>query len=47
KAKLLMQETDKAIQEISEEVGYTNYNSFNRAFKNVVGVAPSDYRKAM
>ncbi|MCK6077716.1 helix-turn-helix domain-containing protein [Paenibacillus silvae] len=47
KAKQLMQETDKAIQEISEEVGYTNYNSFNRAFKNVVGMAPSDYRKAM
>ncbi|WP_339834673.1 helix-turn-helix domain-containing protein [Paenibacillus sp. FSL R7-0272] len=47
KAKQLMQQTDKAIQEISEEVGYTNYNSFNRAFKNVVGMAPSDYRKAM
>ncbi|WP_339275594.1 helix-turn-helix domain-containing protein [Paenibacillus sp. FSL W8-0426] len=47
KAKQLMQETDKAIQEISEEVGYTNYNSFNRAFKNVVGMAPSDYRKAI
>ncbi|MGQ8874715.1 helix-turn-helix domain-containing protein [Paenibacillus sp. TSA_86.1] len=47
KAKQLMQQTDKAIQEISEEVGYTNYNSFNRAFKNVVGMAPSDYRKAV
>ncbi|GGF66723.1 hypothetical protein GCM10010912_09590 [Paenibacillus albidus] len=47
KAKQLMQETNKSIQEISEEVGYTNYNSFNRAFKNVVGVAPSDYRKAI
>ncbi|MBT2290376.1 helix-turn-helix domain-containing protein [Paenibacillus albidus] len=47
KAKQLMQETDKSIQEISEEVGYTNYNSFNRAFKNVVGLAPSDYRKAI
>jgi AraC-like DNA-binding protein/sugar diacid utilization regulator len=47
KAKQLMLETDKAIQEISEEVGYTNYNSFNRAFKNVVGLAPSDYRKAI
>jgi len=45
KAKQLMQETDKPIQDISEEVGYTNYNSFNRAFKNVVGVSPSDYRK--
>lgn len=47
RAKQLMLETDRAIQDISEEVGYTNYNSFNRAFKNVVGVAPSDYRKAI
>ncbi|WP_274365830.1 helix-turn-helix domain-containing protein [Paenibacillus thermotolerans] len=44
-AKRLMLETGKPIQEISEEVGYTNYISFNRAFKNVEGVSPSDFRK--
>ncbi|WP_199617386.1 helix-turn-helix domain-containing protein [Paenibacillus alkalitolerans] len=44
-AKRLMLETDKPIQEISEEIGYTNYISFNRAFKNVVGLSPSDFRK--
>lgn len=47
RAKQLMQDTNKPIQEISEEVGYTNYNSFNRVFKNVVGVSPSDYRKKL
>lgn len=38
-----MQEMDKVIQEISEEVGYMNYNFFNWVFKNVVGVVLSDY----
>lgn len=45
KAKLLLLSTNKSLQEISGEVGYFNYNSFNRAFKNVAGMSPSDYRK--
>ncbi|QHT59652.1 helix-turn-helix transcriptional regulator [Paenibacillus lycopersici] len=45
KAKQLLLSTDKSLQEISGEVGYFNYNSFNRAFKNVAGMSPSDYRK--
>ncbi|WP_219836223.1 AraC family transcriptional regulator [Paenibacillus sp. R14(2021)] len=45
KAKLLLLSTDKSLQEISSQVGYFNYNSFNRAFKNVAGFSPSDYRK--
>lgn len=45
KAKQLLLTTDKSLQDISAEVGYFNYNSFNRAFKNVAGVSPSDYRK--
>jgi two-component system response regulator YesN len=44
-AKRMLVETDKSMQEISTEVGYYNYNSFNRAFKNVAGISPSDYRK--
>ncbi|WP_219642531.1 helix-turn-helix domain-containing protein [Cohnella sp. CFH 77786] len=44
-AKKRLLETEKSLQEISGEVGYYNYNSFNRAFKNIVGVSPSDYRK--
>ncbi|MBM7566039.1 helix-turn-helix domain-containing protein [Paenibacillus sacheonensis] len=45
KAKQQLLSTDKSLQEISAEVGYFNYNSFNRAFKNVAGMSPSDYRK--
>jgi two-component system response regulator YesN len=45
KAKLLLLSTDQSLQEISGEVGYFNYNSFNRSFKNVAGMSPSDYRK--
>ncbi|MBP3965404.1 helix-turn-helix domain-containing protein [Paenibacillus lignilyticus] len=45
KAKQLLLSTDISLQEISVQVGYFNYNSFNRAFKNVAGFSPSDYRK--
>ncbi|WP_165822617.1 helix-turn-helix domain-containing protein [Paenibacillus montanisoli] len=45
KAKQLLLGTDLSLQEISLQVGYFNYNSFNRAFKNVAGLSPSDYRK--
>ncbi|WP_373229781.1 helix-turn-helix domain-containing protein [Cohnella sp.] len=38
-------DTEKSLQEIGLEVGYYNYNSFNRAFKNIAGVSPSDFRK--
>jgi len=44
-AKRLLATTEKTLTAISAEVGYYNYNSFNRAFKNVEGVSPSDYRK--
>jgi AraC-like DNA-binding protein len=43
-AKRLMVETDMPIRDISGEVGYTNYISFNRCFKNVVGLSPRDFR---
>lgn len=44
-AKHLLLSTEKPLTEIGAEVGYYNYNSFNRAFKNVEGLSPSDYRK--
>jgi AraC-like DNA-binding protein len=44
-AKRLLLTTEKPLTVISAEVGYYNYNSFNRAFKNVEGISPSDYRK--
>ncbi|UVI30619.1 helix-turn-helix domain-containing protein [Paenibacillus spongiae] len=45
RAQDLLAQTQKSMQEISLEVGYYNYNSFNRAFKNVSGLSPRDYRK--
>ncbi|MGM0882174.1 MAG: helix-turn-helix domain-containing protein [Bacillota bacterium] len=46
-AKQMLLETQKSMQAISNEVGYYNYNSFNRAFKNVVGLSPRDFRKQL
>jgi len=45
KAKQMLLETDAPIQDISQQIGYVNYKSFNRAFKNVVGLSPRDFRK--
>jgi YesN/AraC family two-component response regulator len=39
--------TNKTIEEIAEDTGYTNALSFRRAFKKVTGVSPSDYRKGI
>lgn len=33
------------VSEVAYELGYTDYRSFSRAFKNVTGVSPSDYNK--
>ena len=35
------------IQAIGEEVGFIGKNSFNSAFKQMVGVAPSEYQKTL
>ncbi len=34
-----------SIQELSDKTGYTNSDSFTRAFKKHVGVTPSHYIK--
>ncbi|CAN7250384.1 response regulator [Paenibacillus sp. LjRoot153] len=44
-AKKLLAEPDVKVYEIGYLVGYENPSSFNRAFKNVTGSTPSDYRK--
>ncbi len=44
-AKHLLKTTDDLIQDISIQVGYLHYFSFNRVFKRVVGVTPGEYRK--
>src|SRR5690606_20257481 len=37
--------TSLKIQDIAARVGYLNLNSFNRMFKRLTGVTPSDYRQ--
>ena len=44
KAKELLMNTDKRIEDIAAACGFANRNSFIRAFKQVQGVPPSEYR---
>ena len=44
KAKEFLNGTDKKIMEIAFESGYQDTAHFNRAFKKVVGMSPSQYR---
>ncbi|WOC33101.1 MULTISPECIES: helix-turn-helix domain-containing protein [Caproicibacterium] len=45
KAKELLTETSKTIDQIAEEVGFNNRNPFVRAFKLSEGITPTEYRK--
>lgn len=44
RAKYLLTSTDVNIGEISYAVGYDDYRSFYRAFKNYTGYTPSEYQ---
>lgn len=46
KAKELLATTNNTLQKIAEEVGYTEGNNFQNAFKRVVGCTPGEWRKA-
>lgn len=41
----LLEDTDLTIREIAEQTGYTNEQSFRRAFKKVRGISPKDARE--
>lgn len=43
-AKKLLHDNKFSIHEISTQIGVTNVQSFNRLFKNEVGMTPTDYR---
>lgn len=43
-SKELLITTDKPVQDISLEVGITNYNYFLRLFKSTMGLTPTAYR---
>jgi two-component system, response regulator YesN len=44
-SKSLLRSTERTIQDIAEEVGYLNVNSFIRFFKRYEGITPGEYRK--
>ena len=44
KAKILLQNPEKKIQDIAFESGYQDAAHFNRAFKKITGMSPSRYR---
>lgn len=41
----MLRNTDFSISQISENVGYENPAKFSEAFKNLLNISPSDYRK--
>lgn len=44
-AKKLLTETNRSIQEIYEEAGFSSRQTFFRVFKDAVGLTPNQYRK--
>ena len=44
-AKALLMETEESITDISYKVGFQSIKTFNRVFKAINGVAPSEFRK--
>lgn len=45
KAKELLLNTNHSITEISNLIGFSNYNYFCRSFKKIVGISSKEYRK--
>ncbi|PWW00973.1 AraC-like DNA-binding protein [Paenibacillus cellulosilyticus] len=46
KSKELLVATELSVTEIAERTGYTNSSYFHRIFKKIIGVTPSEFRKA-
>ena len=44
KTKVLLKDSKKSIKEIAYSVGYTNYVSFVKIFKEKTGISPSEFR---
>ena len=47
KACELLQDTENSISDVSEEVGFGSFRTFNRAFSAMMGMSPSEYRKSL
>lgn len=44
-AERLLHETDARIAEISEKVGFSNVTHFNRTFRQITGMSPSQSKR--
>lgn len=45
-AKQLLEQSDRKIMEVAQDVGYEDLSFFNKMFKHMVGFSPSQYRNA-
>ena len=45
KAKLLLRDSNKSIEEIATECGFSSANYFGLIFKKEVGLSPLNYKK--
>ena len=45
KARILLKESDKTVEAVSEAVGYENVEHFNRLFKKAYGMTPVQFKK--
>lgn len=43
----LLNDPEKTISEISQESGYHNMTNFNKFFKEITGIPPSEFRKSL
>lgn len=43
-ARKLLMEKDASVTDIAYELGYHDYRSFSRAFKNITGITPSEFQ---
>lgn len=46
RAKILLSSTDRSIQEISDQLGFTSRNYFTRSFRDVTGMTPKEFRNS-
>ena len=46
-AKSLLSDPELTIDEIAQKLGYADYRSFHRIFKNLNGMTPTEFRKHM
>ena len=44
-ARALLRGTDDSVRQISETVGYADFNYFTRVFRQHAGLTPSEYRR--